>query len=163
VFQAEGITLSGQVVVTKSYDVMNDFINGALKTNGDYVCASDTDSVVGDSLIYVNGERHSIADYYNSLSDETEYKSGKFVKKAAGVTKTYLDGELVERQIVYAMKHTVTKKLYKISVGGKSVTVTADHSLKAIDEHGSLVDVKAEDLTENHKLIYISSDTDSIA
>ena len=43
--QAEGITLSGQVVVTKSYDVMNDYINGALKTDGaDYVIASDTDS-----------------------------------------------------------------------------------------------------------------------
>ena len=44
IFQAEGITLSGQVVVTKSYDVMNDFVNSALKSDSDYVVASDTDS-----------------------------------------------------------------------------------------------------------------------
>lgn len=161
VFQAEGITLSGQVVVTKSYDVMNDFINGALKTNGDYVCASDTDSVVGSSIININGKDLTIADYFDSLSGVVEYNKDQFVKTGTGYTLTY-NGAIVKRNVKYAMKHKVKKKLYKISCGESFVIVTEDHSVKAIDEYDQLVDVKPQNLTKNHKLINISSDTDSI-
>ena len=42
--QAEGITLSGQAIVSQSYEVMNDFLNSTLKTDKDWVIASDTDS-----------------------------------------------------------------------------------------------------------------------
>lgn len=42
--QAEGITLSGQAIVSQSYEVMNDFLNSTLKSDKDWVIASDTDS-----------------------------------------------------------------------------------------------------------------------
>lgn len=162
IYQATGITLSGQAVVSKSYEVMNDFINGMLKVNRDWVVASDTDSVVGDSKIFVSGIEKSIAAYYDSLPNEECVGESKYVKSGLGTTLTYHEGSLVERKINYAMKHKVKKRLYKITIGNDSVIVTEDHSVKAIDEFGQLVDVKPQHLTKKHKLINISSDTDSI-
>lgn len=164
VHMAEGITLSGQATVSQSYAMFNDFLNDKLKTSADYVIASDTDSVVGDSIINVDGKEITIADYYDSLSDESEseYNSGKFVKAGLGETYTFDGLKIISRKIKYAMKHKVKKKMYKITLGDDFVIVTEDHALKAIDETGNLIDVKPMELNKNHKLINISSDTDSI-
>lgn len=54
IHMAEAITLSGQVVVHTSYEVGNKFINGVLKTNKDYVVASDTDSAYFNITDLVN-------------------------------------------------------------------------------------------------------------
>jgi hypothetical protein len=160
--QAEGITLSGQAVVTQSYIVFNNYLNTILKTDTDYAIASDTDSVVGDSRVNVDGSDISIRDYYDSLPDEQEYKSGRFVKPGSGVSLTYTTANgVVQSPIKYAMKHTVKKTMYRITCNGESVIVTSDHAIKAIDENGVLVDVKPSELTHNHKLLNISSDTDS--
>lgn len=163
VHMAEGITLSGQAVVAESYKMFNNYLNTKLGTNSDYVVASDTDSVVGDSVVYVNGSKMTIADFYDMLPGEDEYESGKFVKECHGYkTLTFDSAAVLEKPIKYAMKHKVKKKMYKITVGGQSVIVTEDHSVKAVDVDGRLVDVKPQELDADiHKLVNISSDTDS--
>lgn len=51
---AEGITLTGQATVTQSFKLFNDYMNGVLKTDTDYIVASDTDSCMIDMTAFVN-------------------------------------------------------------------------------------------------------------
>lgn len=55
-WKAEGITLSGQVVLDKSYKVFNGYLSKMLKRDGDWVIASDTDSAYVDFTEFV--EKH---------------------------------------------------------------------------------------------------------
>ena len=51
---AEGITLTGQATVTQSFEMFNGYLNKALKTDTDYVVASDTDSCMINLTNFVN-------------------------------------------------------------------------------------------------------------
>ena len=61
---AEAITLTGQSCTAQSYAVFNEFQQGILGDNVDRVIAGDTDSVVYDTIININGKDIKIGDYY---------------------------------------------------------------------------------------------------
>lgn len=126
--------------------------------------AGDTDSITFDSEIYFNGQKIKIGDLYNKLVEENHGsfvlnsdKSKKYVYHldTDNYTKSYdLKNGVVDDRINYIMKHTVKKKMYKITVNGKSVEVTEDHSLMVLRD-GSLISVKPCQLLKTDKLIVL--------
>ena len=133
-----------------------------IKSN--FVTYSDTDSVVGESLIYANNKLVKIEDLYNSLT-KFEYKDDfnkSYVKpaKEEKITTLCSDGKtIVERPINYVMKHRVKKEMFEITVGNKSVIVTEDHSVMVIRKN-KLVTVKAKNIKHTDKLINIETPID---
>ena len=68
---AASITATGKATVKKSYEIAKQFaveqgVNPEKATS--VVVGGDTDSVVGDTIINVNGKPITIADYYNSIA-----------------------------------------------------------------------------------------------
>ena len=136
---ARAITLAGQAMINKSAKETNDWLNRVLKNREpkDYREYSDTDSVTGGSLIAVNGVKMSIEDFWNSLpywrirTDEKGRQGiNLFGNASQHFTSLSRDGKRIESgQIYYAMKHRVSKRMYRVSSLGRSVTVTENHSI----------------------------------
>jgi hypothetical protein len=122
----------------------------------DSVVYCDTDSVVGDSLIYVNEEKLTIEEFYNNQKEyiQNDDINKKYVKKVNN-KKTYTyDGSLVEKPIKYVMKHKVKKHMYKITINDKSVTITEDHSIM-VEKGGKLLSIKIKELQKGDIFICI--------
>lgn len=161
---AEGITAAGQASNFVAEKAINDFCKRATNTpNKDYVIAMDTDSVVGSSIINVNGDNMTIADYFDSLSLWENESRG--VKIGDGITPSLnlSNGNVENNRVVYAMRHKVKKRLFKVtSETGNSVTVTEDHSIMAYNSiSDTIVELSPRDLDPKiHKIINIM-DTDT--
>ena len=160
---AEAITMSGQVAIRWIESKMNQYLNKILKTNKtDYVIASDTDSVVGDTFVYTNSEKIKIEDLYNKFCNETNLTHKRdvndFIHNVSNLnltTKSYKDGQLIDDKIIHIMKHKVKKKFYKVTVNGKEVVLTEDHSL-IVERCGKLISVKPYNVIEDDIFINIS-------
>jgi DNA polymerase elongation subunit (family B) len=160
---AEAITLSGQVSIRWIEEKLNRYLNKILKTKDvDYVIASDTDSVVGDTFVYTNSEKIKIEDLYNKFCNETNLTHKRdvndFIHNVSNLnltTKSYKDGQLIDDKIIHIMKHKVKKKFYKVTVNGKEVVLTEDHSL-IVERCGKLISVKPYDVIEDDIFINIS-------
>lgn len=159
---AEAITLSGQVAIRWIENKLNQYLNKILKTNGvDYVIAVDTDSVVGDTEVYINSEKIKIEDIYDNVCnesnlickrDENDYIHN--VSELSLYTKSY-DGEnLIDDKIIHIMKHKVKKKFYKVTVNENEVILTEDHSL-IVERCGKLISVKPQDVIEDDIFVNI--------
>jgi DNA polymerase elongation subunit (family B) len=144
---AEAITLSGQLAIRWKAKKFNEFLSSKFG-DGEYVLYIDTDSCVGDTLVYVNGEKVKIEDLYDMAGSkfmEYDEPNQNYVKDTRGLglkTKSVgSDLSLNEREITYVMKHKVKKRMFEISVEGKSVIVTEDHSVM-VQRDGKLISVK---------------------
>lgn len=157
---AEAITTSGQLSLRWASNELNAYMNKLLKTeNVDYVIYNDTDSVVGGSVIKVNGKDITIENYYDSISDNfmknEENNYVKIVNDGDVSLSMSETGNLENKKIKYIMKHKVKKKLYKIKVNNNEVIVTEDHSVIVYDGEKYL-SVKPQEINkEKHKLISI--------
>lgn len=132
---AESITKNGQLTIKWGEKTVNNFLNKLLMTDKDYVIAIDTDSVVGDTKILINGCYTTIEKFYETIPNnflKEDVFNENYVKKieheciTPSINKR---GELEYNKINYVMKHKVKKKLYKITHNEKCVIVTEDHSV----------------------------------
>ena len=156
---AEAITSSGQVFIIKSREYINDMFTKMLDKEMNYAMYSDTDSVVGDTLVYANGKQITIAELYEMCSDTFVKKDEckkSFVKPVECITSLAFDlasDSIVEKPIKYVMKHKVKKRLFRLTVNSKSVTVTEDHSL-IVYRDGNYVEVSPKHLKSGDKLLF---------
>jgi intein/homing endonuclease len=133
-----------------------------LKTKDkDYVLYADTDSVAGDSVIRINGLEQSIESFYDSCQvfikrDELNKDYVKPVDDTFTLSINPETQELESKKIKYVMKHKVKKKMFRITLNGKSVEVTADHSI-IIKRDGKILNVKPTEIIKTDELIFISS------
>nr|QMP82899.1 MAG: DNA polymerase [Caudoviricetes sp.] len=160
---AEAITLEGQFANRWTANHINKYFNEVLKTNKDFVIFMDTDSCFGDSLIYVNGEKIKIEDYYEKVSKITNslyydpfnqnfvYPSNDITLSVNKKTK-----QVEEKQINYVMKHKVKKRMFKITVKGKEVCVTEDHSIM-IERNNRIISVKPPEIKSGDKIILLKN------
>lgn len=169
---AKSVTFSGQATIKWIESKLNLFLNKIVGTeNYDYVIALDTDSVVGDSIIRVNGVEIKIADFYDIAGDnylKNDTFNSNFVKQVCNNTALSLssDGKLEDKPIKYVMKHKVKKKLFEIKSNGKNVIVTEDHSIIVKDKKdGEIKSITPNKLNPNkHYIINIVDiDTDTYA
>lgn len=126
----------------------------------DYICYVHTDSVDGNSIIYVNGKKMKISDYFHSLEDNFIYFDDfnkNFVKKVINGDKTFSINEKIklnENYIKYVMKHEVEKELFELIVDGNKIILTEDHSLKVI-RNNELITISPKNLKNTDKFINI--------
>jgi DNA polymerase elongation subunit (family B) len=159
----ESITYGGKLSILWASQVANDTLNRVLKTeNEDFVIYNDTDSVGGDSIIRINGDEQSIESFYDSCEefikrDEFNRNFVKPVSDTFTLSINPITQELESKQIKYVMKHKVKKKMFKITVNGKSVNVTADHSI-IVRRNGKIIDVKPTEISRTDELISITTE-----
>lgn len=160
---AEAITLSGQVAIRWIMNKINSYFNNLLKTGDvDYVIASDTDSVVGNTLVYENGSKIEIQKLYDKYcnSDNLVLKRDvddyiHNVEDSELYTFSYSDEGIVEDKIIHIMKHRVKKKFYKITVNNKELILTEDHSL-IVERNKKLISIKPYEILEDDIFINIT-------
>ena len=127
-----------------------------------YIPQSDTDSVVGDSEIYINDTKIKIKDlFYNSKNSNKLLKNeidnvvidveNKNYKTKSLNTKS---GIIEDKKVKYIMGHKVQKRMYKITHHNKTVTVTEDHSI-IVKRNGKFQDVRPVELTPTDKIIVL--------
>jgi len=156
---AEGVTYHGRVAIQWIARKLNEYINGIMKTdNFDYVLAIDTDSVLGESLIYVNNKKIRIDEYYELAKGDVEYKGkDNYIKHiTADDTTLSFSNKVNEKRINYIMKHKVKKQMYNIEFNGNNVTITEDHSLMVLRKD-KLISIKINEIKETDKLVAINT------
>jgi hypothetical protein len=137
-----------------------EFLNG----NQSLTVAGDTDSVSGDTEIYLDNKKEKIENAYNKLKQEnnnivllTENKS-EIIPVNNHTTLSYINynSECSEKPISYIMRHKVSKPKYTITTeSGKKLTITEDHSIMIL-RNNELTSVKVTDINkETDKIITI--------
>lgn len=133
-----------------------------LKGDESLTCAGDTDSVSGDTLIYVEDDSQMRIDNYFKISKflnkdiVIKCADGSEVVPVKGGTTLAIDNDLNCKfnSINYIMRHKVTKHKFTItSKSGKKVEVTGDHSCMVV-RNGELISIKAKDINiDTDKLV----------
>lgn len=122
--------------------------------------AGDTDSVVGDTEIYVNGNKTTIANFYDTQPNvfiKHDAPNQDYVKRVMDCNGLGFDGtQIVSKSIKYVMKHTVKKRMFEVKVNGKSVKITADHSI-IVRRGTEMISTKPTEILKGDKLISINT------
>lgn len=161
VFIAEAITLTGQTIIQTSAKAINDDLIKITGITKDRIVGVDTDSLTYSSSIYINNKEIMIGDYYNYISDDNIVDNSKEIKKVTNndVSLSFNGTNIENKKVTYVMRHKVKKKLYKITVGDKSVTVTEDHSVIVLDDNNNMLSIKPKDMDNTkHRIIKIIKD-----
>ena len=150
-FIAAAITSNGRFFIQKTSDYIERYLQKGLPSDKPYITYNDTDSVTGDTLVYLDGEALPISEVFN-LGEPVQ--DGEMqVRRIDGCTKAYSD-HVEDRPITYVMKHKVKKRLFKVQVGDKSVTVTEDHSL-VVRRSGRVIEVKPAEVLDTDEFILL--------
>lgn len=133
-----------------------------LKGDESLTCAGDTDSVSGDTMIYVEDVSQMRIDNYFKISKflnkdiVIKCADGSEVVPVKGGCTLAIDNDLNCKfnSINYIMRHKVTKPKFTItSKSGKKVEVTGDHSCMVV-RNGELISIKAKDINiDTDKLV----------
>lgn len=162
---AQATTLTGQCFIRNLAKNISSFIDKIIGDKNDvkdkWICAGDTDSVGSDSIIYVNGKRMTISEYYDSLNTEfvkQDTTNNNYVKKVYADYTYSLDdnNNIVKTKIHYIMKHRVKKHMYTLKIGNKSVKVTCDHSI-IVRRDDKLMPCTIKELRPDDKIVFIKS------
>lgn len=153
---AKAVTMGGQLATRWAQRELNSYLNRLFKTDTDYVIYGDTDSVIGSTIIKVNGENTSIENYYNDLPEnfiKNDVIGHDYVKYGEGESLSVNQSLDVEsKPIKYCMKHKVKKRMFKIICDGDAVTVTEDHSVMVL-RCGKLIDCKPTEIKKTDKIL----------
>jgi DNA polymerase elongation subunit (family B) len=120
---AECITLSGQVTIRWIEDKMNQYLNGVLKTNKDYVIASDTDSIylnlgpLVDHIYKDQTDKKKIVDFLDKVCNEKlEPYIDKCYNELAEYTNAYTQKMKMKRESIADKGIWTAKKRYILNV-----------------------------------------------
>lgn len=121
------------------------------------VCVIDTDSVVGDTKLKTSLGEIEIQKLYDMVSRyATEHSESNFTAPITGVKSLTFDGaKLSYKPIKYIKKHLVKKRMFRITVCGKSVIVTEDHSIVIIRD-GEQMSINPTKIKKGDFVIYVN-------
>lgn len=162
---AKSITLSGQLAIKWISEKVNNDIVNTYKLKKDIYVYSDTDSVVGDSLIKTDKGDITIKDLYDQITNDNLIKNKKddYVKTVDNIKAYAVDKNknIKLNNIKYIMKHKVRKKLFKIKCNGNEVTVTEDHSI-IVERNEEIISVTPNSINKKtDKIIKIETELKS--
>ncbi|MGE5863110.1 MAG: DNA polymerase domain-containing protein, partial [Nitrososphaerales archaeon] len=162
---AIAVTLTGQYIIKSVGDGINNDLNKMFGLeNFDWAFYNDTDSVVGDSIIYIDGNPITISQFYDSISEnyiKCDTFNDNYVKIVSNGSKSLSlsSGKVLENKpIKYVMKHKVKKEIFRITdTKGNAVIVTEDHSIIVEDKRSiELTSIKPKELNSKiHRIINI--------
>lgn len=160
---AASITATGKATVKKSYEIAKQFAieqGVSPEKAASIVVGGDTDSVVGDTIINVNGKPITIADYYNSIASnyiKCDDINKNYIKRVDnGDVALAYDNGVVQNKIKHVMKHTIKKRMYKIKCNGKEVIMTEDHSI-IVNRNGKNISVSPKNILKGDRLICLNN------
>ncbi len=146
---AQAITGNGRFYIQHTANLIEDTLQSHLSSSQKYIVYGDTDSCDGDTLINTSVCKKKISDLYSEIDGTVKYtQNGSEIKKPVTVitTPSVNDNfEIQNKKIVYLMKHTVKKRMFKIKLKNKEVIVTEDHSI-IVKRNGALVSVKPKNI-----------------
>lgn len=117
------------------------------------VIQADTDSVTGDSIIYVNGIKLTIEEYWDKFHHNvTDDKQIIPISGDKTLSFNTLNNKIEEKNINYVMRHKTNKNMYRIKYMGNEITVTEDHSI-IIKREGKYLDIKPKDIIPGDTII----------
>lgn len=147
----QSVTLTGRCITKHMCSKMNEIFTGEYDYKGICSIYSDTDSVVGDTIIETNYGEMTIKDLFNSCSirgsswaiDDQEFTSYDQIQILSydpeTEKETYKPFECVYR-------HKVSKPKYKITdEDGNEVIMTDDHSVM-VERDGELLEIKPSEI-----------------
>lgn len=110
------------------------------------------DSITGDSILKTSDGDMTIEDLYN-LSLDKSLRPDKEVVKCDLSSLNWTDEKGIHlSKIRNVIRHKVTKKKWKIKVGGNELILTNDHSL-IIFRDGMKMEVKPSDVRSTDKIL----------
>lgn len=122
---------------------------------------ADTDSVLGDTLINIDGKDVKIQEFYNNngvlIKDEFENYVKKFDKNYNSLSLNN-SFKIENKKVLYCMKHKVKKNFFKIKTDTNSVIVTEDHSIIILRD-GKMLSIKPSEVKNNDRLFKIHRKT----
>jgi DNA polymerase elongation subunit (family B) len=154
---AESITLTGQAVIKKASNILDDYAKDKYGIIQPITHYNDTDSVVGDTIIRTSKGAILIKDLYDTYKHNTITSASghKLAIPTDNITCTSIDkqNKPVFTKIKYISKHRTVKKLYKITLkNGKTITTTADHTCIVI-QNDNIIQKPATELKLQEKMI----------
>ncbi len=169
---AMNITLSGQDLIKTMSREFNHYFKEEFykdkrffpvedesnKIKDDIVVLIDTDSITGDSWIRTSHGEKTIESLFNDAikySKVADREYGYFSNMSV-CSYDEENNDYVYAKLKHVVKHTVTKEMFKITVGDKSIIVTEDESL-IVERDGVPVSVKPLEVKEFDKLITINN------
>lgn len=139
---AAAITGSGRFFIKKLAAYIDDEI-ASVAGPGQYVCYGDTDSAVSP---YINThEGGAGATELYDILDGTIFKHGSDNLTKLLSDPLYVNTSQGLSKVTYIKKHKTPKRLYRITVGGRQITVTEDHSLM-VQRNGELIKASVKEL-----------------
>jgi hypothetical protein len=155
VYKIEKISYDGYV-----YDIEVDDTHVFYANN---ILVHNTDSVTGDTKVWIDGNNDTIENWFVKLSDTHEINHMPDNVELLALNGShnspcvYQDGDLYkvcDKDVNLIYRHKTRKKLYRLTTStGKQITVTADHSLMILDDNGNLVVKKPTELNVNDKVL----------
>jgi DNA polymerase elongation subunit (family B) len=163
---ASAVTLTGQEIIKTSAKYVNSQFNKRCSTKDkDYVVYIDTDSVTGDAKLRLEDEQEiSISEQFDLLKRcKDNYNvvdiTGREFIFPKNLRLPYYDeknGAVRRGGVKYIERHRVKKKLYKITTsGGKTITVTGDHSVMILTSENKVKKMLAKDVKTGMSVIVI--------
>lgn len=152
---AHAITKTGQAVILWVEKRMNAWMHEQTRKNKNYAIYCDTDSVVGNTKIDIDGSKIEISAVYDSIKfPEVEIGTNNFRKDVTSYTTLSCseDGNIERKPIRYISKHLVKKKFYKITSGDKSITVTQDHSI-CVKRDGKIIYCRPSEVISGDEIV----------
>jgi len=155
VYKIEKIAYDGYV-----YDIEVDDTHVFYANN---VLVHNTDSVTGDTTVRIDGKQSAIESWFDELSkthavqympNDVELLQLDGKHNSPCIYKNGVSYEVCDKDINLIYRHKTRKRLYRLTTStGKSITVTADHSLMVLDSNGNLVVKKPTELAINDKIL----------
>ena len=153
---AEAVTSTGRMTIQEMVRFTNNLLikidNGGTGIN-DYVVAGDTDSIIGNTNIYVNNENKTIESIFNE-----NLNSGKLDKLENGTDVLILNKNMITKsingdtKIKNVSRHKVNKDKWKITINNNEVEMTGDHSIM-IYRDGQIIECKPSEIKKTDYLV----------
>ena len=120
---AEAITMSGQLAIRWAERAVNEYLNNLLKTDIDYILASDTDSLYVDMSAFVKryfkngGDTNKIISFIDSIcNDKMQGVINKAYDDLAEYTNSYAQKMVMKRENIADKAIWLAKKKYIMNV-----------------------------------------------
>ena len=139
---AASVTLTGQAVIKYSNECLKDFIRDEVGADNitahdleECIVYNDTDSLVYDTKVKINGNYISIGELYDKYAEDSDIDYSNCGHEVINVddvsvaTFHTVDGVNKTSKVRRLIRHKVSKRKFKIKVGDKEVIMTEDHGL----------------------------------
>lgn len=156
---AGSITLTGQACIKQASDIVDNHAKEKYGITRSLSTYSDTDSVIGSTLIRTNYGIIPIEKLYNEFNtnNPTLTQFGHETLKVDGLkclTFDSINKEVKLGNVKRLIRHKTNKKLYKIVSNGKTIVTTEDHGLMVLRDN-KLIRISPKDLKKDDKMINI--------